>query len=43
MNSTELLAAIQELLAALDRVQDWEGTRVGDAMEAVERAVEAGG
>ena len=31
-------AAVDELLNALCKVQDWDGTRVGDAMDAVERA-----
>ena len=36
--TTDYRAAVDELLNALCKVQDWDGTRVGDAMDAVERA-----
>jgi hypothetical protein len=32
-------AAANELLKALSKVQDWDGTRVGDAMDALESAL----
>jgi hypothetical protein len=37
--ANDLRAAVQELLNALDKVQDWDTTRVGDAMDAVEIAL----
>jgi hypothetical protein len=35
-----ILSAAKELLEAVDKVQDWSGTRVGDAMIALDEAID---